>query len=80
MPEDKPMEVQEDYMTWKRNCDWLVIVRLMRLADGGDEATLKRLKDDYQLDYDPETKKTTEAIRKEIDVTMYQNEQILMTR
>ena len=26
----EPIVIEEDYMTWKRNCDWLVIVRLMR--------------------------------------------------
>lgn len=62
MSKDKPINIQEDYMTWKRNCDWIIIVRLMRQADEGDKAALKRLKDDYELDYKPKT--TAEELKR----------------
>lgn len=71
MSKDKTIEIQEDYMTWKRNCDWLVIVRLMRQSDEGDKSALKRLKDDYEIEYEPKT--TAGSIKKKIDETMEKN-------
>ena len=72
MSKDKTIKIQEDYMTWKRNCDWLVIVRLMRQADEGDMAAVKRLKDDYEWPYTPKT--TAESLKKETDETMEKND------
>lgn len=54
----------QDYMTYKRNADWMVIVRLMRKADEGDKAAFKRLKEDYEIDYKP--KATIDTVKAEI--------------
>lgn len=56
--DSKTIIIKEDYITWKRNSDWLVIVRLMRQADEGDRAALKRLHEEYEWNYVPN--KTTE--------------------
>lgn len=58
------IEVKQDELTWKRNSDWLVIVRLMEQADNGDKAALTRLNEEYKMNYKAKT--TTETLKKEV--------------
>lgn len=56
--------IPQDELTWKRNSDWLVIVRLMEQADKGDKAALTRLNEEYKMNYKAKT--TTEMLKKEV--------------
>lgn len=56
--------IPQDELTWKRNSDWLVIVRLMEQADNGDKAALTRLNEEYKMNYKAKT--TTETLKKEV--------------
>lgn len=56
--------IPQDELTWKRNSDWLVIVRLMEQADNGDKAALTRLNKEYKMNYKAKT--TTETLKKEV--------------
>lgn len=58
------IEITQDELTWKRNSDWMVIVRLMRQADEGDKAALTRLNEEYKMNYKPKT--TAETLKKEV--------------
>jgi len=69
---DDTLVIQMDDLTWKRNCNWIQIVRLMRHADEGDTSAVKKLKDEYEMNYIPAT--TTEPLKKEIDETKDENE------